>query len=67
VSRAPDNNAAAWLRSGVSLLKADLKRAGIKAHTLPDAALKVPVAELVRSARVEHLKYKARGCINVLP
>ena len=39
----PDRVAAAWLRSGVPLLKADPKRAGIKAHTLPDAALKVPV------------------------
>ncbi len=39
----PDRVAAAWLRSGVPLLKADPKRAGIKAHTLPDAALKVPM------------------------
>jgi hypothetical protein len=39
----PDRVAAAWLRSGVPLLKADPARAGIKAHTLPDAALKVPV------------------------
>jgi hypothetical protein len=39
----PDHIAAAWLRSGVPLLKADPKRAGIKAHTLPDAALKVPI------------------------
>ena len=39
----PDRVAAAWLRSGVPMLKADPKRAGIKAYTLPDAALKVPV------------------------
>jgi len=39
----PDSVAAAWLRSGVPLLKADPARTGIKAHTLPDAALKVPV------------------------
>ncbi len=39
----PDRVAAAWLRSGVPLLKANPKRTAIKAHTLPDAALKVPV------------------------
>ncbi|CAN5276406.1 hypothetical protein BH11PLA2_BH11PLA2_31390 [soil metagenome] len=39
----PDRVAAAWLRSGVPLLKADPGRATIKAYTLPDAALKVPV------------------------
>jgi hypothetical protein len=39
----PERVAAAWLRSGVPLLKADPNRPGIKAHTLPDAALKVPV------------------------
>jgi hypothetical protein len=39
----PDRVAAAWLRSGVPLLKADPKRPGIKVHTLPDAALKVPI------------------------
>ena len=39
----PDRVAAAWLRSGVPLLKADEKRATIKAHVLPDAALKVPI------------------------
>jgi len=39
----PDRVAAAWLRSGVPLLKPDPARAGIKAHILPDAALKVPV------------------------
>jgi hypothetical protein len=31
------------LRSGVPLLKADPNRTSIKAHTLPDAALKVPM------------------------
>ncbi len=39
----PDRVAAAWLRSGVPLLKDDPNRKGIKAHTLPDAALKVPL------------------------
>lgn len=39
----PERVACAWLRSGVPLLKADEKRATIKAHTMPDAALKVPV------------------------
>lgn len=39
----PERVAAAWLRSGVPLLKADPKRATIKAHTVPDAALKVPI------------------------
>jgi hypothetical protein len=39
----PDRIAAAWLRSGVPLLRADLKRAGIKAYSVPDAALKVPI------------------------
>jgi len=39
----PDRVAAAWLRSGVPLLKADPARAGIKAHDLPAAALKVPL------------------------
>jgi len=39
----PDRVAAAWLRSGVPLLKEDPNRKGIKAHTLTDAALKVPM------------------------
>jgi pimeloyl-ACP methyl ester carboxylesterase len=39
----PERVAAAWLRSGVPMLKADPKRTTIKAHTVPDAALKVPV------------------------
>lgn len=39
----PQRVAAAWLRSGVPLLKADPARAGIKAHTLPDEALQVPM------------------------
>ena len=39
----PDRVAAAWLRSGVPVLKDDPNRKGIKAHTLPDAALVVPV------------------------
>ena len=39
----PERVAAAWLRSGVPLLKANPERSTIKAHSLPDAALKVPV------------------------
>ncbi len=39
----PDRVAAAWLRSGVPLLKESPQRSGIKAHTLPEAALKVPI------------------------
>lgn len=39
----PERVAAAWLRSGVPLLKADPGRAGIKAHTLPKGALQVPL------------------------
>ena len=39
----PDRVAAAWLRSGVPLLKPNPERTTIKAHTLSDAALHVPV------------------------
>jgi pimeloyl-ACP methyl ester carboxylesterase len=39
----PERVAAAWLRSGVPLLTEDPDRKGIKAHRLPDAALKVPI------------------------
>ncbi len=39
----PDRVAAAWLRSGVPLLTEDPKRTTIKSHTIPDAALRVPV------------------------
>jgi pimeloyl-ACP methyl ester carboxylesterase len=39
----PDRIAAAWLRSGVPLLKDDPARKGIKGHALPDAALAVPI------------------------
>lgn len=39
----PDRVAAAWLRSGVPLLKPDPARTNIKPHTVPDAALKVPL------------------------
>ncbi len=39
----PERVVAAWLRSGVPLLEADAKRPGIKAHTLPQAALTVPM------------------------
>jgi len=38
----PERVAAAWLRSGVPLLKANAS-GGPKAHTLPEAAMKVPV------------------------
>jgi pimeloyl-ACP methyl ester carboxylesterase len=39
----PDRVVAAWLRSGVPLLEPDPKRTGIQPHTLPDAALRVPL------------------------
>jgi hypothetical protein len=39
----PERIAAAWLRSGVPLMKEDPVRKTIKAHKLPDMALKVPV------------------------
>lgn len=39
----PERVAAAWLRSGVPLLEPNPERPTIKAHTLPDAALAVPV------------------------
>lgn len=39
----PERIAAAWLRSGVPLLKANKDRPDIKPHELPDAALKVPI------------------------
>jgi len=39
----PERVAAAWLRSGVPLFDTNPERPTIKAHTLPDAALQVPV------------------------
>lgn len=39
----PERVAAAWLRSGVPLLKTNPDRPAIKPHTIPDAALKVPL------------------------
>jgi hypothetical protein len=39
----PERVAAAWLRSGVPLLKANPERPTIKPHTLPEAALTVPL------------------------
>jgi len=39
----PERIAAVWLRSGVPLLKPNPERPTINTHTLPDAALKVPV------------------------
>jgi hypothetical protein len=39
----PDRVAAAWLRSGVPLLKPDSKRPTVKAHAVPAAGLQVPV------------------------
>lgn len=39
----PERIVAAWLRSGVPLLENDPKRSGIKSHSLPDAALNVPM------------------------
>lgn len=39
----PERVVAAWLRSGVPLLEANPDRATIKPHTLPEAALSVPM------------------------
>lgn len=39
----PERIAAAWLRSGVPLFEQNPERPSIKAHTLPDAALQVPI------------------------
>lgn len=39
----PERVAAVWLRSGVPLFEANPERPSIKAHSLPEAALKVPV------------------------
>ena len=39
----PERTVAAWLRSGVPLLTADPARPTIKAHTLPDATVTVPM------------------------
>jgi hypothetical protein len=39
----PERVAAAWLRSGVPLLKANPERKEIKGHTLPEGALQVPL------------------------
>jgi len=39
----PERVAAAWLRSGVPLLKENPERSTIKSHQLPDAALRVPI------------------------
>lgn len=39
----PDRVVAAWLRSGVPLLAPDPDRTNIRAHELPDAALRVPM------------------------
>jgi hypothetical protein len=39
----PERVAAAWLRSGVPLLKPNPERPAIKAHVLPAAALTVPI------------------------
>jgi pimeloyl-ACP methyl ester carboxylesterase len=39
----PERVAAAWLRSGVPLLTENPQRSTIKIHTVPDAALRVPL------------------------
>lgn len=39
----PERIAAAWLRSGVPLFEANSDRTSIKPHTLPEAALHVPI------------------------
>jgi pimeloyl-ACP methyl ester carboxylesterase len=61
----PDRVAAAWLRSGVPLLKADPKRTEIKAHNLLDAALKVPV--MCNLGTKEGVTVKDNGFAGVWP
>lgn len=39
----PERVAASWLRSGVPLLEANENRPSIKTHTIPDAALGIPI------------------------
>ncbi len=39
----PQRVAAAWLRSGVPLLEPNTERPNIKTHTVPDAALHIPI------------------------
>lgn len=39
----PERVAAAWLRSGVPMLKVNPERAAIKAHVIPDEAVQVPI------------------------
>jgi pimeloyl-ACP methyl ester carboxylesterase/lysophospholipase L1-like esterase len=39
----PQRVIAAWIRSGVPLLKSDPARPGIKPHSLPEGALQVPI------------------------
>lgn len=61
----PDRVAAAWLRSGVPLLKDDPDKKGIKAHTLSDAALKVPV--MCNLGTKEGVSVKEGGFAGVWP
>jgi len=61
----PDRVAAAWLRSGVPLLKSEPGRTGIKAHKLPDAALKVPV--MCNLGTKEGVTVKDNGFAGVWP
>lgn len=61
----PDRVAAAWLRSGVPLLKANPERSGVKAHTLPDVALKVPV--MCNLGTKEGVTVKDKGFAGVWP
>src|SRR5947209_6779114 len=61
----PDRVAAAWLRSGVPLLRDDPNRKGIKAHKLPDAALKVPL--MCNLGTKEGVTAKDKGAAGVWP
>ena len=61
----PDRVAAAWLRSGVPLFKVEPGRTGIKAHTLSEAALKVPL--MCNLGTKEGVTVKDKGFAGVWP
>lgn len=61
----PNRIAAAWLRSGVPLLKGDPARKGIRAHKLPEAALKVPL--MCNLGTKEGVTVKERNFAGVWP
>ena len=61
----PERIAAAWLRSGVPLLMPNPERSTIKAHTVPDAALAVPI--MCNLGTKEGVTIKTNGFAGVWP